>query len=174
MSNRTITGDEPITLAELRDFMRIDAMDDDGQLARCITAGVDLVERETERDLITGDIVELVEPTNIAGGKCVTLRRSPVVAVTSVTIDGVEVADFVPRLNCHRRSRLIFAQPVSGEIVVNYTTGMPDDATARQACLWAAAHLYCERQPEIVGATVSQFEIGLKRIMKLLGAGGYA
>lgn len=171
---RTKTGDQPITLADLRGFLRIDHTDDDAQLSTFIAAGVDLVERETERDLIVSDVVELVESIHIAG-TCVTLQRSPAIALTIITVDGVEIADgFTFRPNSHRRSRIVFDSLPAGNIEIRYTTGMPGDPTARQACLWAAAHLYSNREPEVVGASITQFETGLRRILKLLGAAGYA
>lgn len=171
---RTKTGQLPITLAELRDFLHIDGTDDDAQLQRCIEAGVDIVERETERDLIEGDVVEVVDASMVAK-KCVTLRRSPALSLTSIDVDGEEYLGAVTfRPNCHRRSRIMFSHYPAGVVTVTYRTGMPGDPTARQACLWAAAHMYSNREPEVVGTITSQFKLGLDRILKLLGAGGYA
>jgi hypothetical protein len=156
--------------------MHIDHEDDDGQLQRCMEAGVDLVELETERDVITGTVSELVDASMVSGS-CVTLRRSPTVGeVDSIEVDGEPYDGAVTfRPNSHRRSRIVFKSGIpAGEITINYTTGMPDNPTARQACLWAAAHFYCNREPEVVGTITSQFKNGLQRILKLLGAGGYA
>lgn len=174
---RTKTGPQPITLAELRDFMHIDHEDDDVQLQRCIEAGVDYIERQTERDIIEGDVIEIVDPSMVAGGTCVTLRRSPTLSLESVDIDEVAVAssDYTFRPNSHRRSRIVFKEAIpEGQMIVVYQTGMADDPTARQACLWAAAHFYSNREPEVVGVAVSQFKNGLDRMVKILGVGGYA
>lgn len=173
---RTKTGELPITLAELRDFMHIDHEDDDAQLQRCLEAGVDLVELETQRDLIESSVSELVDPEMVSGS-CVTLRRSPTLSLTSIEVDGgaVPIEDVTFRQNSHRRSRVVFKQTIpAGDITISYTTGMADNPTAKQACLWAAAHLYCNREPEVTGPAVSQFKTGLHRILKLLGASGYA
>ena len=176
MNTRTKTGQLPITLAELRSFVHMDGTDDDAQLQRCIESGVDYIERETERDIIEGDVEELVEPTNVAGGKCVTLDRSPAISLESVTVDGEEIAEgFEFRPNSHRRSRIHFVYGVpAGTVVVRYRTGMANDPTAKQACLWAASHFFCNREPEVVGGTINQFTSGLRRMIKLLGAAGYA
>lgn len=171
---RTKTGDLPISVDDLKDFLHIDHTDEDAMLQAVVDSAVDYVERATERDLIAGEIVEPVDASMVAG-TCVTLRRSPATNLSAVTAEGVTVepSGYTFRPNSHRRSRVKFKTLPAGEIVVTYQTGMADDPTARQACLWAAAHFYCNREPEVAGNT-SQFKLGLDRILKLLGAGGYA
>ena len=165
---RTITGTKPITANELRDFLHLDHGGDDAQLQRCVDAGIDFVEMETERDILVGDIVQDFSLPNCLG---ITLDRSPVLEVVSVS--DLDPADYVVRRRSGRW-RIVFSSPYT-EVIVNYRTGMESPSPlVVQACLWAAAHFYLNREPEVIGGSVNQFEAGLNRLINKLKAASYA
>lgn len=168
---RTITGSTPISVATLREFLHIDHTDEHSQLARCIDAGVDYVERETNRDILIGSVVQM----SYACG-AITLSRSPVASVESVTSTKTDPVQHQLISRVEARSAIVITDPQPDDLLtITYTTGMASPRPlVVQACLWAAAHFYLNREPEVVGTITSQFKSGLLRIMTRLKAGGYA
>lgn len=173
---RTITGQLPISVEQLRDFLRIECEDDDAQIERCIAAAVDHIETETQRDILVGDVVESFDCWH----QVITLDRSPVIAVAAIAIDDVSVENpWRLKNKTSARAQVLFTShppfvTPNSLLEVAYETGMLNPSPrVIQCCLWAAAHFYLNREPEITG-NVKQFEHGMTRLINGMKAGGYA
>lgn len=170
---RTITGPMPISVATLRDFLHIDTTADDAQLTRCIAAAVDHIETETQRDILLGDVVQQWE----CGAAEIILDRSPVIEVLAIEIGGVPFAGTwrLVKKDSTRAKLKIDGTIPTGLLEVGYETGMATPSPrVIQVCLWAAAHFYLNREPELVGSSINQFTHGMERLINGLKAGGYA
>lgn len=175
------TDDLPITIEEVKDYLRIDFTDDDTQVARCMRAGVSYVEHETERDLVVRQWDQPF-PEFVTAMR---LDRSPLVQVDSIVyldVDGNEqpFTNFVIDDNAYARPVIrpmdwpqTKAHPRA--VVVTYTTGIADPEHAvKQACLWASVLFYQHREPEVIGTITSPLKNGLDRLISRIAAGGYA
>lgn len=84
----TAAASEPITLAEAKNFLRVDTSDDDDLINVLITAARQLCEEYTRRILVTSTIDEYFDqfPKNKWNGlsNVIYLSRGPVASVTSV------------------------------------------------------------------------------------------
>lgn len=170
---RTITGQQPITVDELKSFLHFDGDDDDDQLTRCIAAGVDYIESETERDILVGSVVQEFDcwlPKMV-------LNNSPATAVTAIANDD-EAFEGDYRFVQKEKARSfveVSGTLLTGRPTVTYSTGMAaPKPMVTQACLWAAAHFYVNREPEVIGTITSKFANGLLRLISNIKAGGYA
>jgi uncharacterized phiE125 gp8 family phage protein len=73
---------EPITLAELKNYLRVEHTTDDVELAVVLTAARQAVERDTGRSLITQTWVLQIDQWPCY---CIQLPHPPIVSVTSIT-----------------------------------------------------------------------------------------
>lgn len=177
----TDQDDLPVSLAEVKDYLRIDFNDDDDQIARCMRAGVSFVEHEIEHDIV---VRQWTQPFSCFT-KQMTLDRSPLLQIDAISYldeEGEEQAftNFVIRDDLYRRPIVIpLDLPITKThpeaVKVEYTTGIDElEHTVKQACLWAAVLFYQHREPEVIGTITSPLKMGLDRLLSKLRAGGYA
>jgi uncharacterized phiE125 gp8 family phage protein len=73
---------EPVTVAELKDWLRLDGSDQDTMLSSMITAARVSIEEHTRRSFVQRSIVQSL--AGFPAGGCIELVRPPLASVTSV------------------------------------------------------------------------------------------
>jgi len=164
-----LTGpaEEPLTLAEARDFLRLDSAEEDAILAACIMAARQACESFTGRSLITQSWQLYLDqwPTGP-----IPLPRPPLQAVTGIKVfaaDGTETVlqtdDFwidaaAAPGRLMARSATVLPQPGRrlGGIEITYSAGYGDSwndvpQAIRQGLLMAVANFYENRLVETSG-----------------------
>lgn len=178
MRNISHINQVPVTLADLKDYLRIDFSDDDNQLTRCLIAGCNHIETETDRDIVSRQYIE----TFPYWQNSFTLKRSPLISLfkfcyfdedneeapfTDFTVKGVYS---LPKVVIHEKPQTYDRHDA---IQISYTAGEPNNPLVNQAILWSASLFYMNREPEIVGTNTSTLKLGLERLIMKLKAGGY-
>ena len=120
---------EPITLAEAKAYMKIDYGDDDEMIEGLITAARQLLEEKLNVGMITKSYTE----EHDGGAYSIRLKRSPVTAVETVTLNGTDTTTEIPA-NMYIRSKNVlkhrYGQFPRGRgfaaVTVTYTGGYAD------------------------------------------------
>lgn len=81
--NFTITGDEPLSLSYVKNYLKVDSDDttDDALISDLITAARQVAEQRTNLHLVARTVVEKLD---FFFPKCIELRHGPVGSVTSI------------------------------------------------------------------------------------------
>jgi len=163
---------EPISVAEAKAHLRIDADDEDALIASLIVAGRTLIERNLGLALVTQGWSYFLDHWPERG--CISLPLTPVQAVSAVTVydedGGASVLDAssyaVDVLSAPARLTLTSATPSVGTRLFNafevaFTAGYGDAASdvpqpVRQAVLLLVAHWFEHREPVEFGAGPQQ------------------
>lgn len=128
-----------VTASELAGFMQQDL--DTFTATQAITNASSRFESEADTRFA---VSAHVYSTEGYGQQAISLPRQPVVAVTSVTVDGLATADYVLRgSTLYRLARWGGTSPYAALLVVTYTYGWaapPDDV--KEAVLFMAAQSY--------------------------------
>lgn len=121
---------EPVTLAEAKAWCRIERDDEDGLIARLVTAARETVERETRLVLVRRGFRLVLDPVPADGW--IEITRHPLHQVTSVTAyDGAGVpTEFGPDASVIERALGIEAIRVSQAVVRAAVNGAEIEFTA--------------------------------------------
>src|SRR6185295_18798974 len=136
----TAPASQPITLSEVKRYLRIDDSDSDIDLAWMIEAAVDRIQVRTNRQLITARRVFTID--DFPCSDVIRIPYAPLVEVHSITYtDSAGEINFVDpdvyRVDCNALpGRLqainttwpIIFCPVVGSVEIEYTCGMADAA----------------------------------------------
>jgi uncharacterized phiE125 gp8 family phage protein len=180
MSLVTPPANEPVTLQEAKDHLRVAGGADDALISELIVAAREMAEAATWRALITQTWNWTLDDF---GGLARGVPKAPLQSVTSITyIDGAGAAQvldpaaykvdavsqpgrIVPAYGqCWPAARAEI-NAVTVRIVAGYgSTGAAVPRTIRQGMLLALTDLYENRQSEIVGAAVSRFTQTAERL----------
>jgi hypothetical protein len=138
-------GEEPVTLAEAKAWCRIDASDEDALVSALIAAARLQVESLTGRALVT----QSWRLTTCPAGRLVVLPVIPAIALLEAPDDAVLQGDAV-----------LLAEPLSGEVSIEYTAGYGDAVDVpqdlKQAVLTLVAYWYENR--DALTATPPNFD----------------
>ena len=163
---------EPISVAEAKAHLRVDADDEDTLIASLIVAGRTLIERNLGLALVTQGWSYFLDHWPERG--CISLPLTPVQAVSAVTVhdeDGgatvldassyaVDVLSAPARLTLTSATPSVVTRPFNA-FEVAFTAGYGDAATdvpqpIRQAVLLLVAHWFEHREPVAFGASPQQ------------------
>jgi hypothetical protein len=138
-------GEEPVTVAEAKAFCRIDGSDEDALVEALIAAARLQVESLTGRALVE----QTWRLTTCPAGRLVVLPVIPAIAVLEAPDGAVLQGDAV-----------LLAEPLSGEISIDYTAGYGGatevPADLKQAVLTLVAYWYENR--DALTATPPNFD----------------
>lgn len=172
----TAPASEPVSLAEAKLHLRVDATDEDTLITALITAARQLVEEETWRALVTQtwDYVADEWPA----GDSIALPRPPLQSVTSITYideDGVTqtmpAADYIVDTYQHRVVLAEDAEWPSADLyptaavrvryVAGYGAASAVPGPIKAAMLLLIGHLFENREAVASGAGVASAELPL-------------
>lgn len=174
-------AEEPVTLAQQKLHMRVDASDEDAIVSSDIIAARAWCEVHTGRAFVTRTLVMRLDAFP-AGGE-IELPWPPTQAVSQVRYvdtDGVlQVLDASLWTvdAAHAPARLVpaygkdwpdtRAQPAAVEVTYTAGYGSADDVPEgiRAAVKLMAAHLFEQREPEVVGSMVSPTSVTVERLL---------
>lgn len=165
---------EPVTLAEAKAHMRVDATDDDALISSLIVAARQWAERFTNRAFITQTWKLALDPMpvedifqNFGAARAISLPRAPLQSVETVQYYADDdTATVWPSANYFvdtmrepgrlvLRSNAVWPSPTrrANALIATYTAGYGDDATSvpepiRAAILELVAHWYERRGDE--------------------------
>lgn len=161
---------EPVTTAELRDWLRIVSTAEDATLERLIAAARARVEARTGRTLVASSLTLTRHGFPGGGRRWFEIPRSPVRSITSITYlntAGASIAfssgDWRATLGSEP-ARIYLdddadwpaTQPVAASVVVAYAAGYATPAAVpallKTAVLWLAAWWYEQRIPVAFGS----------------------
>lgn len=164
----TEAAEEPITLAEAKNFIRVDHSDDDDLISALITAARQMCEEYTRRVLVTTTIDEVFDrfPNNRWEklSNLIYLSRGPVASITSVkyvdaigsevTLDSAQyVTDLISEPARIQSTVGWFATAgVVNQVIVRYVVGTEKGAIAKpliQGMLLVISDLYDKRTDSV-------------------------
>jgi uncharacterized phiE125 gp8 family phage protein len=175
----------PITVASLRDYLRITGTDDDTALADAIAYAVDFVERATGQRML--ERAEREDFDEWPDGREMRISRVPVLSVDSVkyVTGGVEtvmssskytVAGDYDGIGEIRRARIVLNQneawpttdDVPAAVRVYYSAGYGEaadvPASLLQAVRWLAGHVY-EHREAVTDLRLAELPLGLQAVI---------
>jgi hypothetical protein len=145
-----------LTLEEFKSHLRITSgNEEDSYLSSILLVGIAWAEDET--DCVFSETTT-TETDKLFCGNRRRLHKRPVNEITEVTLDGDEL-DYNFIKSSRGFSYLNFDQIVSGELVIEYETGLTDQnqiAVAKQLSLICATELYLARSITVTGAVVNK------------------
>lgn len=146
---------EPLSLAQVKLFLRVEHAEDDALIMLCLTAAREAAEAVLGRSLITQS-QRFYAP---ACSTLIALPRGPVQTIQTVAIEdadgGVETLDAdTYRLHAGRGILQLDAVPSGQTLIITYVTGYGDEAEdvpslIRQGILQHVAALYEAREAQI-------------------------
>jgi uncharacterized phiE125 gp8 family phage protein len=170
---------EPITLAEAKDHLRLEGVDDDAYVTTCIRAARQHVEQVCWRGVVTQTREAVLdrfpcEPLDLPGG-----NLGGIVSVVYVDPEGAEQT--LAPATCEADTvsepgRLLLADGQSwpatrcrwNAVRVRYTVGweVADvPAPIKQALLLLVAQMYEHRVPEVIGGTISKVAFAVDALL---------
>lgn len=177
----TAPAAEPVSLAEAKAHLRLEASTDDTTIAALIPAAREYVETTTGRSLVTRTL-ELMLNGFPAGP--IVLSRAPVQAVSSVTYyplagpsEAMDPAVYLVNETDAEIAALRYPWPATAArpdaVRVRYVAGYgdPEDVPAmvKQAILLLVAHWFSNREAVIVGVQggTREIPIGVGRLLNM-------
>lgn len=152
----TITGTEPVTLAEAKLYLRIDDNAEDTLIEALISSAREWAETNTNKAIVAQTVVAYYDKPE----RTFELPIGNAVALTSLTNDGDAVT-----------ARLLFGNPSTVEItgdlpypanerqsvVITYTAGYATvPKRIKQAILILVADMYENREAQVIGQSVAE------------------
>ncbi|MDB5297296.1 MAG: hypothetical protein JWO31_3279 [Phycisphaerales bacterium] len=152
----SVPGTMPVSVAQLRAYLRISGTDEDALLADAIAAATEHVERETRQRLISR--AATLKLDGFPAGP-IALPWVPVLSVDGVTAGGETIDPDTYTVDVHTpgdearggRVLAVGGWPGSGPVVISYTAGYGDSTadvppSLRRAVLWLAGHFFENRE----------------------------
>ena len=188
LSTVTPPATEPVTVVEAKSHCRIDVSEDDGLIAGYIVAAREWVENATHLRLVTQTLDMTIDddwPCVLARGyyrQRIEFPVKPVASVTSVTYvdengatQTLNSSQYVVRTD----GAVAFIEPAynvtwpnvrrqSSAITVRFVAGQADSAvpnTLTQAIRLLTAHQHEQRQPVVVGTSVSELPLAIEALI---------
>lgn len=136
--NRTITGSEPVTLSDVKSWLKVDFTADDALITELISSARQFVEDFTGRSIVASTVIVEVEedlrlPLPIHG------------EVTNVTLNGTDTTSYY--ISGSGVKRVIFT--TSGSFRVTYLTLANTDNAIKTIIKKVVAHHYENRNLEM-------------------------
>lgn len=175
----------PLTVAEARGHVRQDLMDDDAWLQDAIAAATEMVEGDTNRQLITA--VSRLSLDGVPAQGWIDIPRPPLVSVSSLTyVDTNSVTQTWAATNYRvsapagprcARGRITLASgiswptlaTVSDALQVNFTHGYGAasavPAMLKQALKLLIAHWYDNRSTIVIGTSSKELELTYRSVI---------
>lgn len=153
----TITGAEPVSLTEAKEYLRVFSLDEDDLIASLIEAAREWAETHTEKAIVEQTVIAYYD----APSRRLELPLGNATALTSVT-NGSEAVNAKllvgnPSVVEITADSLPAATGESQSVVVTYTAGYTvAPLRIKQAILLLVADMYENREAQVVGQTISQ------------------
>jgi uncharacterized phiE125 gp8 family phage protein len=160
----TQTGQEPITLPDLKLFLRVDGDADDKFIDECLRGARSAAENHTRRHIVRHSVIGFLEDWP---SEPVALPHPPLVSVDTVQYIDVDgnlqtlSTDDYRMITGDIVARIAFDEEMperkeNSDIVINYQTGYTNPQDIPPVLVMgirqAAAHMYELRQPVIIGS----------------------
>ena len=177
---------EPVTLAELKEHLRIDGTDQDSELTILLQAARENVEHQQKRQLITATWALTMDA--FPAGPII-LPVPPLISVTSISYEDLAgdtqtwgASNYQVEITNERGSvtvepNVTYPDTESGRrnaVTVTFTAGygtsnsdVPE--TTRLAIMMLAAHWYENREPVVVGMAVNEFPMHVENLINAEG-----
>ncbi|MBI1268372.1 MAG: hypothetical protein GC193_13175 [Cryomorphaceae bacterium] len=162
-------GSEPITVAEAKNYLKVDFGADDALIERCIVAARAYVERYIDATIVQATIDATFSNIEFENELCVDLPRGAVSEITSVTqYDDKGVGDIIEEyyLLPSNRLRIPDYNATSSALVVRYQANM--DAVPEpiiSAMLMIIGDLYQTRSGSVMEASTSEVNFSVAKIL---------
>jgi uncharacterized phiE125 gp8 family phage protein len=154
----SLLGNEIITAADVKSYVRIDTNEDDALIANMITEARIWCENYISRDIVAKNRTYYLSDTS----GLFDLPFAPIDTVTGVTIEG-EAATFT-EYGLDDLSIELDGGP-SSNVKVTYTTAGLNDGLIKQALLQMVSNLYDNRADFVTDTIVSQIPTNVKSIL---------
>ena len=154
----SLLGNEIITTADVKSYVRIDTNEDDALITNMITEARIWCENYISRDIVAKNRTYYLSDTS----GLFDLPFAPIDTVTGVTIEG-EAATFT-EYGLDDLSIELDGGP-SSNVKVTYTTAGLNDGLIKQALLQMVSNLYDNRADFVTGTIVSQIPTNVKSIL---------
>ena len=154
----SLLGNEIITAADVKSYVRIDTNEDDALIANMITEARIWCENYISRDIVAKNRTYYLSDTS----GLFDLPFAPVATIVSVTVEG-EAATYT-EYGLDDLSIELDGGP-SSNVKVTYTTSGLNDGLIKQALLQMVSNLYDNRADFVTGTIVSQIPTNVKSIL---------
>ena len=154
----SLLGNEIITAADVKSYVRIDTDEDDALIANMITEARIWCENYISRDIVPKNRTYYIDSTN----GLFDLPFAPVATIVSVTVEG-EAATYT-EYGLDDLSIELNGGP-SNNVKITYTTAGLNDGLIKQALLQMVSNLYDNRADFVTGTIVSQIPTNVKSIL---------
>ena len=154
----SLLGNEIITTADVKSYVRIDTDEDDALIANMITEARIWCENYISRDIVAKNRTYYLSDTS----GLFDLPFAPIATVTGVTIEG-EAATFT-EYGLDDLSIELDGGP-SSNVKVTYTTAGLNDGLIKQALLQMVSNYYDNRADFEIGKAVNEIPTNVKSIL---------
>ena len=154
----SVLGNEIITLADVKNYVRIDSDDDNAIITNMITQARIWCENYISRDIVAKNRTYYMDSTS----GLFDLPFAPVATIESVTVEG-EAATYT-EYGLDDLSIELDGGP-SLNVKVTYTTAGLSDGLVKQALLQMVSNYYDNRADFEIGKTVNEIPTNVKSIL---------
>ena len=154
----SLLGNEIITAADVKSYVRIDTNEDDALIANMITEARIWCENYISRDIVPKNRTYYIDSTN----GLFDLPFAPVATIVSVTVEG-EAATYT-EYGLDDLSIELNGGP-SNNVKITYTTAGLNDGLIKQALLQMVSNLYDNRADFEIGKAVNEIPTNVKSIL---------
>ena len=154
----SLLGNEIITAADVKSYVRIDTAEDDALIANMITQARIWCENYISRDIVPKNRTYYLGETS----GLFDLPFAPVATIVSVTVEG-EAATYT-EYGLDDLSIELDGGP-SSSVKVTYTTAGLNDGLIKQALLQMVSNYYDNRADFEIGKTVNEIPTNVKSIL---------
>ena len=154
----SLLGNEIITAADVKSYVRIDTNEDDALIANMITEARIWCENYISRDIVPKNRTYYIDSTN----GLFDLPFAPVATIVSVTVEG-EAATYT-EYGLDDLSIELNGGP-SNNVKITYTTAGLNDGLIKQALLQMVSNYYDNRADFEIGKAVNEIPTNVKSIL---------